>query len=75
MSFFEKLVLINKHENLNEFINDENYHIRMHVAKQGYGLEKLIGDSHDIVRDAVVNYCKKHLYDKECKRILTLYKI
>ena len=47
----------------------------MHVARQGYGLEKLIADSHDIVRDAVVNYCKKHLYDKECKRILTLYKI
>lgn len=75
MSFFEKLVLIDRKENLEEFMNDSNCHIRMHVARKGYGLDKLINDEYEIVREAVINYCRKHLDIDNCKKIITLYSI
>ena len=37
-------------DNIEDLINDEDWHVRSEVAKQGYGLDRLVNDKHDFVR-------------------------
>ena len=52
-SYDKKIEMIQKGENLNILINDEDYEIRRVIAEQGYGLDKLINDEDWGVRKIV----------------------
>ena len=43
-------------DNLDKLVNDEDWRVRIKVAKHGYGLDKLINDKHESVRLEVVRH-------------------
>ena len=75
MKLKEKIELIKQGKNLDIFINDFNPYIRYKIAKQGYKLDILINDEDFRVRKVVLIYCKEHIDNEKCKKILLLNKI
>ena len=70
-----RMAILEKGYALSKLVNDYNYFIRIGVAEKGYGLSKLINDPHEIVRNAVIRYCKEHQEKEECKNLLNLYNL
>lgn len=67
LDYLEKLELIRAKKYLDVFLNDEDWRVRVAVAKQGYGLEQLIDDEHWQVREVVAykGYGLKQLVDDD----------
>lgn len=50
LTYSEKLGMINNNENIYVLIDDGDWYVRKAVARQGYGLEKLVNDRSPNVR-------------------------
>ncbi len=54
-SFEDKIKEIKEGKNLEEYLHDEDMNIRAEVARQGYGLDKLVRDKDWRVRSTALD--------------------
>lgn len=70
-----RIQVVQQKYNLNMLLLDRSWKVRRVVAQMGYGLDILIKDKNILVRNSVIDYCKKHINDENCRNILLLHEI